>query len=241
MLSSCAGTGTERRLFISSHHINHSQHHNPHNLYCHHSHCHMMITEGDTQAGGRIWVQKTGGSSPCHQKSDGRKGQSGQWLMKLWWWCDDNMIIGDDDNMVIGKLRLWWYDGKGEQTMMMTTRTLKPDRGKASRRTLRSRRQWQSETERQWQSEESRSALLDPTPLKMWDPTGSYPTQNKKWTVHCSAPNLPRSETPQVPLEGQSKPQQRLQITLKMIVWLPPPPRFNWLLRTTASCLKRRG
>ena len=149
------------------------------------------------------------------------------WQHGNWWWWQH------------GKLRLWWYDGKGEQTMMMTTRTLKPDRGKASRRTLRSRRQWQSETERQWQSEESRSALLDPTPLKMWDPTGSYPTQNKKWTVHCSAPNLPRSETPQVPLEGQSKPQQRLQITLKMIVGLPPPSRFNWLFKDYSQLPKK--
>ena len=79
-----------------------------------------------------------------------------------------------------------------------------------------------------------------PNPLKMWDPTGSYPTQNKKWTVHCSAPNLPRSETPQVPLEGQSKPQQRLQITLKMIVvWLPPPSRFNWLFKDYSQLPKK--
>ena len=67
----------------------------------------------------------------------------------------------------------------------MTTRTLKPDRGKASRRTLRSRRQWQSEWDwsRQWPSEESLCALLDPT-------------------LH------PPSQTPLAPLGGQSKLQQ---------------------------------
>ena len=82
----------------------------------------------------------------------------------------------------------------------MTTRTLKPDRGKASRHTLRSRRQWQSEWDwsRQWQSEESPSALLDPTlhPPSFTDPTGS------PW------------RTLKTPANSQQ--------TQKRIIWVPP-------------------
>merc|ERR1719339_53447 len=67
-----------------------------------------------------------------------------------------NRNIGDARKPFLPPKELWL---KGQE------RTLKPDREKASRRTLRSRRQWQSEGDwsRQWQSEESWSALLDPT------------------------------------------------------------------------------
>ena len=41
----------------------------------------IMIAEGDAQTGGRIRVQEKGGGSPCHQKGDGGKSKSGQWVV----------------------------------------------------------------------------------------------------------------------------------------------------------------
>ena len=96
-----------------------------------------------------------------------------------WWWNHDVTMTPWMVRIIKCMLMVtqWWYDGKDDQTsMMMTTRTLKPDEGKASRHTLRSRRQWQSEfgpveTISDWemsQSEESESALLDQTLFQHW-------------------------------------------------------------------------